>query len=286
MALKPVVTALTDVPEAHRPLYEQRDGKYVLALEGDPAGYVKATDLADANGKLIEFRDNNVKLLKALGADSVDGALARAAVVAGIDPAKLAALKDLDPEAAKAALARVAELEKKGVKTGEDVAVQIKAAIDSAMAPVREELANEKKARTEAQSRADEALLRETVGSKYLKAGGKPEAVDFIVAEFKKDFRVVNNAVVALDGRLSPENGVKPLTDQEWLAGATKKFGFAFEPSKGGGANPAGAGNGNGARPGVRQMVNPSPQELGRLKNVPGKGLVDQAGQPVEIVNQ
>jgi len=62
-----------------------------------------------------------------------------------------------------------------------------------------------------------------------------------------------------------------------------KEFGFAFAASQGGGAG-GGSGNGAGARPGAKQLVNPTPQELGRLKHVSGKGLVNQAGEVVEVV--
>jgi len=247
MGIKIVVAALTDVPENLRSLYEQKDGKYVLALEGDVPGFVAAKDLAEANGKIVELRDTNIKLLKGIGAETIEAALTRVAAISGIDTAKLVALKDLDLVAAKAALERVAALEAKGVKSGEDVQAQITAALTAALTPLREELAGEKKARTEAQQRADRALLRQTIGDKYVKAGGKPSALDFIVD--RAPFRVVDNAVSAQENKYSADKPGEPMGLDEWLAGAVKEFDFAFEPSKGGGAV-GGAGNGSGVHQG------------------------------------
>src|SRR6058998_239212 len=51
--LKTVIDALVEVPGNMREFYTARqDGKWELALEGDPSGFVKAE-------KLNEFRDTN-----------------------------------------------------------------------------------------------------------------------------------------------------------------------------------------------------------------------------------
>jgi hypothetical protein len=273
------VTTLDSVPEAVRPLYVQRDGKFVL----DADGAVPSAQLAEANGKLVEFRDNNVKLLKALGAETVDAGMQRAAAVAGIDTAKLEKLKAIDPEQHAALVAKVAALEKNGVNSPDDVSARVKAAIDAALGPVNQALESERRARTEAQQRADDALLRSTIGDAFLKAGGRADAMDFIVQQAKSTFRVADNAVRAVDNQFSADNPGQPLGIGEWLASKVKQYGFAFEASKGGGSASAGAGGGS-TRPGVVQIANPTPQELGRLRHVPGKGLVNEAGQVVEIV--
>jgi hypothetical protein len=285
MELESVVSDITQVPEPLRPFYVAKDGKHVLVVKG----LASASDLAEANGKVVEFRDSNLRILQALGVKSVDEGLARAAAFSGFTPEKVAALKDLDPVAARAALERVAELEKKGVKTGEDVAVQIKAAIDAALGPVQAALANEQKARTEAQGRADKALLRQTVGDKYLKAGGKPSALDFIISEADKAFHVADNVVKAQDNQFSADKPGQPLSIDEWLTRATKSFDFAFEPSKGGGATGGSGGNGNGGggpMPGTK-LIRGTRQEIQRqmagLQFIDGKGLVDALGVRVQL---
>ena len=279
MALKFEVEKLEDVPEPARGFYEQKDGKFVLGVEGVAA----ARDLAEANGKIVEFRDTNVKLLKALGADSFDGALARAALLQGIDPAKLERLKAIDPDEFARLKAAADELKKKGVTDPADLDTRLNAALEAALGPVREQLANEQKARATAQGRADEALLRQSIGEKALKAGLQPGALDFLIAKAHDDFHVVDNAVKAKDNKFSADKPGQALGVDEWLAGKMKEFGFAFAASQGGGAG-GGSGNGAGARPGAKQLVNPTPQELGRLKHVSGKGLVNQAGEVVEVV--
>ncbi len=47
MALKVVIDALSDVDAALRSHYEQKDGKFHLAMQGEPP-------------KLAEFRDRNI----------------------------------------------------------------------------------------------------------------------------------------------------------------------------------------------------------------------------------
>jgi len=243
---KAVVPSLDAVPEALRSEYEkQADGTFALKLEGTPLGFVSAKDYADLNGKIIEFRDTNTKLLKALGADSVDSAVARAAAVAGIDTAKLEKLKAIDPAEYEALKMKVGKLKDKGVDDPDELETRFKAILETSLKGVNDKLEASERARTEAQGRADRALLRQTIGEKFQKAGGKTSALDFIVD--KAPFRVVDNAVKAQEGKYSAKDGHSPLEMDEWLAGVVKEYDFAFEPSKGGGAA-HGNGNGTGSR--------------------------------------
>ena len=116
MALKAVIDSLDQVAEAFRPEYTSKDGKFVLAIEGAPAGFVPASELATANGKLTEFRDNNIALLKEVDTLKPVKTEFEAFKVKydGIDPAEVVTLK-----------AKVAEFEKKGVKDPNDIAAQI-----------------------------------------------------------------------------------------------------------------------------------------------------------------
>lgn len=281
MALRYEVASLDGIPDNLRSLYVPKDGKFVLDVEG----VVSSTSLAEANGRLVEFRDNNVKILKALGADSVDSALQRATLFSGIDPAKLERLKAIDPDKYAALEAKFAKLKEKGVDNPDDLDGRVQSLLEKALGPVTQKLEAAEKARAEAQSRADKATLREVIGGRFQKAGGRVDALDFIMAQAEQDFHVVDGVVKARDGRFSPERPSQALTEDDFVASTAKKYAFAFEPSKGGGTPPNGNGNGAGApRPGVRQLKDPTPQELGELKFESGKGLVDRSGQPVEIV--
>jgi hypothetical protein len=274
MALKTVVSSLSEVPDAMKGEYEAYDGKFRLKLEGDVPGFVKASDLADANGRVVEFRDRNIALLKALGAERPEDAIALIEKLKAVDPAEYAKLKE-----------KMAGLEKKGVKSGDDVDARFKEMLEAAIAPLKADLAKSESARNEAQGRADDATLRQSIGEKFIKAGGKPAALDFIVTQARGSFRVVNGEVRAQDGKYSATNPGNTLGVDEWLAGMVKTHDYAFAPSNGGGAaGGSGTSTSVAPRPGVRQITNPTPQELGRMKYVPGKGMVDENGQQVEIV--
>ena len=95
MALKAVIDSLDQVAEAFRPEYTSKDGKFVLAIEGAPAGFVPASELATANGKLTEFRDNNIALLKEVDTLKPVKTEFEAFKVKydGIDPAEVVTLK-------------------------------------------------------------------------------------------------------------------------------------------------------------------------------------------------
>jgi hypothetical protein len=251
--MKVSVSSLNEVPEALRTEYEERDGKFFLKLEGDPSGYVKASEF---KGKVAEFRNRNTELLK--------GVAELAGVPEAIDltpiKEKLSKFDGVDPAEYKELKAKAEELKKKGVKTADDIQAKITSAIESAIAPVRQELESEKKARVEAQTKADDALLRQTIGDRYIKAGGKPSALDFIVIQAKNTFRVVDNGLKAKDTKFSSINPGELIEVDEWLSQAMKEYDFAFAPSKGGGADP----KPGDPKFGVKQLVNPTPQELGR----------------------
>lgn len=235
MALKFTVNTLDEVPENARSLYSQRDGKFVLSVEGDVPGYVPAAQLAEANGKLAEFRENNIKLLKALGVDGVDAGVSRAALFAGFDAAKLEALKAVDPAEYQRLKANADKLTEKGIKDPEDVTNVLTRMLDERVKPLRDALAAEQQARRDSDARAAKALLRETVGGKYLKVGGKPAALDFIIQQAEGAFEVAEGQIKARLGKLSPKDGSSPLTVDEWMESAAKEYDFAFEASQGAG---------------------------------------------------
>lgn len=245
-ALAPVVDKLETVPEAARPFYEAKDGKFHLALESAPAGYVPAAQLAEANGKVITFRDTNVALLKE------------------IEP--LRGLKTqfdgIDPTAAKEAIAKVAELGKKGV-TGE---ADLKTLIDAAVAPLRTQLETSAAQTAAERKRADDAALRSSVGEKFLKAGGKAKALDYVIGQAQGVFTVDQGVVKAQPNRFSTEKPGDPLSIDEWIAGLTKEHDFAFEVSGGGGAQGGtkpGSGTGVVLKAGQTLLSDPTPAQLG-----------------------
>ena len=119
--MKATVASITDVPEALRGEYEQKDGKFVLKLDGDYPGFVKAEDLNEANLKLTEFRDNNRGLHSQLEQFK--------SKYNGIDPDEHKKLKE-----------KIAEFEKQGVKGGHDINSVVQKALSEAVGPLQQKL--------------------------------------------------------------------------------------------------------------------------------------------------
>ncbi len=261
--MKASVISLDEIPEALRGEYEEKDGKFLLKLEGDPAGFVTAAQLAEANGKVVEFRDRNTALLN------------EAAVLAGVSKtedlsllkAKLATFEGIDPKEYKELKEKIAELEKKGVKGADDLQVRITSGIGAAIKPLQEQIAKgqdelkkEREERVTAQVRVGEALLRQKIGDEFIKLKGIPNAMDFIVTQAKNTFHVVDDEVKARDTKFSTAKPGEPIGVDEWLAQAVKDYDFAFEASEGGGGRPPKYGD---PKPGIKQLVDPTPQQLG-----------------------
>lgn len=254
-ALVPVVEKLDQVPEAARTFYEQKDGKYVLKLDGAPAGFVPAADLASANGKVVEFRDKNIALLQ-----EVDT----------LRPLKTQ-FEGIDPVAAKDAIAKVAELGKKGLKGVDDVTAAMNAAVQAAVKPLQEQLQAQAQSLATEKTRADESTLRSKVSDVFLKAGGKANALDFIVGQAKSVFQVDGGEVKAAPNKFSADRPGEPLGIQEWITGQVKVNDFAFGPSTGTGAVSTQTGNKtvNDTR---KVLVDPTPQQLGQYGKEISKG--------------
>jgi hypothetical protein len=235
MALKPVVSDLSEVPEAARPLYEAKDGKFVLPIEGDPVG------------KLAEFRSTNVELLKGLGVTTVAEGLARAQAFAGMTAEQLTTLKQVDPAEYKTLKAAAEKLKEKGLDNPDTADEKLKGLIADAVKPFAEKVGALETELKTARETVSEAAFRKAVGEAFIKAGGKADAVDFIVARAKESFVAKGDKIEAKPGIHSAEataSGLVPLGVEEWLLSQAKAVGFAFEPSSGGGAV---GGNGSGS---------------------------------------
>jgi len=266
--LEAVVTDINTVPEAARAFYVEKDGKHVLSVKGELPGFVPAL-------KHAEMRQTNISLLRAIGAETPEAALARVAVFAGIDTAKLEKLKAIDPEEYATLKAQADELGKKGVKKPDDLQAAITAALDGfkkeVVAPLQADLTATKTREQAKDQRIADATLREAVAARFTKAGGRSDAgvLDFIISRAKDaGFKASDDKVTAPEGKFGPTG--EPLTLDDWMLAATREHVFAFEASNGGGAAPANGGV--TPRAGAKQLVNPTPQQLGRYANEIAKG--------------
>jgi hypothetical protein len=255
--LAAIIDSLDKVAEPLRWFYESKEGKFHLILDGAPVGFVPAAELANANNKVVEFRDKNVALLK-----EVDE----------LKPLKTK-YDGVDPEVAKADRARVLEFEKKGMKGADDLDQKFKTMLADAIKPISEALALSKNETLAERKRADESTLRQVIGNAFAKAGGKPKALDYAISQAEAVFEVKEGKVTA-KGKFSTLHPGDPLGVEEWLGAMAKENDFAFEPSKGSGAaQSSGGGAGNVTlKPGQTLLKDPTPQQLGEFSRSILKG--------------
>jgi hypothetical protein len=230
MALKAILTALTDVPELLRGEYEQRDGKFHLKLEGVPVGFVPEAEHSTMRNQHAEFRDNN----RALNT-KVTELEAKLRTFDGIDPTKHAEL-----------VAKVAALEKKGVKDSDDLGTVVQNAVNSAVGPIQAEL----KALKESEAAARVALARKGLETVLTQAGITHGVEEHALSDFLRRglevFAVDGDKHVAkkADGTPLYKDGA-PMTPEGWAIGLRAEAPHLFKPSKGGGTAPGpGAGGG------------------------------------------
>ena len=129
------------------------------------------------------------------------------------------------------------------------------------MVPLREELAAERKAREVAQTVADGVVFREKISVAARKVGAKGKALPFLATQAQEVFEIEGGELKS-KGQFSTKSPGDPLPVEEWLEAAMTEWDFAFEPSKGGGADTATPGAGGANSPKV--LRNPDLFELGR----------------------
>lgn len=253
MALKATIATKADLdqlPEPQRALYTEKDGKFVLDVEG----MAPATELHDVKTKLAEFRDNNVALTKK---------------VTELEPL-VTKFKDVDPDEYKTLKAEADKLKKKGLTKADDLEAAITAAVQQATKPLADKLAAEEQARITAQRAADQARFRELVTADATKAGVTPKSVRHVIREAEEKFELKDGTLAPRAGMKHPSDPLKELTPADWLQDLAKTDDYLFEPSTGGGAN--GNSGGGGGRPGAKQLINPTPEDMGRHMDAIAKG--------------
>jgi hypothetical protein len=134
---------------------------------------------------------------------------------------------------------------------------------DARISALETALAAEKAARTQAQEQADKSRVRDVLRVKALAAGVLPGAVDILLDKAASTFTMEGDAVKARPDKFSPTRPGELLSTDEWIASATKEFSFLFGPSSGSGAETRPGGSGSSTT--VRELRNPTPQQLGEF---------------------
>ena len=255
--MKATVSSLTDLPEVLRGEYQERDGKYVLKIEGSHPGFVPAEELAEANAKVTEFRDNNRRL-------------------ASQNEELKTRFDGFDPDEHKKLKTKLADLEKQGVKPDTDVSALIQRAIEENVTPLQAKLDEITQREKDANAKLARKELEGVLTQEGLKVGVREQAMaDFIrrgldVWSWEDGRPVAKNGDTPLYSKRRP---AEPLSPTEWVGLLAHDAPHLFNESNGGGAQ-----NGRGGT-GSRLTYDPNNQ-ADFLKNI--ETIAKGEGVPIE----
>jgi hypothetical protein len=219
MALKFKFKSKDEIPAEHLPLYAEREGAWVLDVDG-----------AADKSKLDEFRANNVALIK-----ERDELKQR---FAGIDPNEVKALAEEKRRLEEAQALKAGEVE----KVVENRIKGMKADLDKQVST----LSAEREALT---ARLTAIQIDQGVITVATKRGLRPTALTEITSRARSVFRLVNGMPTAFeaDGKTVRygKDGLTPMTLEEWTDAQVAEAPHLFESNAGGGSacnGPGGAG--------------------------------------------
>jgi hypothetical protein len=230
MALKFKIKSKDEVPAEHLSLYTERDGAWHLEVEG-----------AVEKAKLDEFRTSNVSLLK-----ERDELKAR--------------FEGIDPDAVRALAAEKQKLEEAAqIKAGE-VDKVIETRVKAARTELDKQLSTATSERDALNARLVAIQIDQGVITAASKRGLRASAMPDITARARGTFRLVNGIPTAFDADgqtvRAGQDGVAPMTLEEWVDAQVSEAPHLFESNAGGGA----AGNGSGGTGNKGSVKNPFAQ--------------------------
>lgn len=239
-----------EIPEAHKNLYVERDGKWFLNVDGAVSAEAHA-----------EFRQRNTDLQKTVeaivgkvtgkpldefraikGPDAI--ATVETAVAAHIDAAKKVGNKEVETEVEKRVGAMKTDYEGRITKLTETTRAQ------------------------------ESELSKLKIDSEVLKHGGefglRSTANDDLLNRARGAMKIENGQVVVLgpDGKQAFDSNAQPMTIKAWVGNMAKDAAHLFEPSTGAGSKGGGQGGGGGG--GGHQ--GPNPWEKGANFNLTKQG--------------
>jgi len=217
-----------EIPAEHLPLYAEREGAWVLDVDG-----------AVEKSKLDEFRNNNVALAK-----ERDDLKKR---YEGIDPDAVKALADEKRQLEEAQQLKAGEVE----KVVENRIKGVKADLEKQIAT----LTTERDAMT---GRLTSIQIDQGVLTVATKRGLRPTAIPDITARARSIFRLVNGVPTALDpdGKTLRygKDGLTPMTLEAWVDAQVSEAPHLFESNAGGGAASNGSGGDEAIPPGIEPV--------------------------------
>jgi hypothetical protein len=234
MALKFKFKSKDEIPAEHQPLYAERDGAWLLDVDG---GVEKS--------KLDEFRNTNVALIK-----ERDELKKR---FEGIDPDEVRTLADEKRKLEEAQQLKAGEVEK-----------VIEARVKSLRGELDKQISTLTSERDGLNARLVTIQIDQGIIATASKRGLRATAIPDITARARNLFKLVNGVPTAFeaDGQtVRPgKDGVTPMTLEEWVDAQVSEAPHLFESNAGGGA----AGNGSGGV-GNKSVRNPFRRESWNL---------------------
>ena len=210
MALKFKIKSKEEIPAEHLPFYAERDGAWILDVDG-----------AVEKTKLDEFRTTNVSLLK-----ERDDLKKR---FEGIEPDEVRTLADEKRKLEEAAQLKAGEVE----KVFEGRLKTVKGDFDKQLSAVSAE-------RDALNARLVAIQIDQGVISVASKRGLRATAMPDITSRARGVFRLVKGVPTAFeaDGETvrHGKDGVSPMTLEEWVDAQVSEAPHLFESNSGGGA--------------------------------------------------
>jgi hypothetical protein len=249
MALKFKFKTKDEIPADHLPLYAEREGAFVLDVEG-------AVDKA----KLDEFRTTNVALLK-----ERDELKQR---FEGIDPEEVRQLKEAHQKAEEDRLLRAGaplpgplpggareteeDKERKLQAERERIEKVIEGRVKSIKGDLEKQVTQLTTERDALNTRLAAIQIDQGVITVATKRGLRPTAMADITSRARTVFRLVNGVPTAFDGDGKSvrygRDGLTPMSIEEWVDGQVAEAPHLFEANSGGGSGNSGNSAGGAGR--------------------------------------
>ena len=225
MALKGAYKSIDDVPEGLQDFVTEKDGEYVLQVEG-------MVPKANVN----EFRDNNIKLQKEL--EKVQKKLA------GVDIEEYTALKQEKQRIADQELVEAGKIDELlAVKTE-----RMRTDFESRVEQIQREAAEAIEKANAYEDQFNTMIVDNQLKDAALKNGVRPEAIADVLARGKQVWRRTDTNEIAAYNGDTPLYGKqgKDLDVSEWFEGLAEQAPHLFKTSSGSGA--AGGAGSQGRR--------------------------------------
>jgi hypothetical protein len=221
MKLKPMLESIEGLPDALKDLYEKgADGKYHLALDGEPSGFVP-------KNKLDEFRTNNIALQKQV--QDLESKFQ------GIDLEEFHRLQEEQRKLKDKQLIDAGKIDELVAQRTESMRNDYEAKVKK----ISEALdTTSSKAQTYEQRLA--SLLVNTQVTKHIDSVGRLRkgALDDVMNRAARVWKYTEGEIKAFEGE-SPiygKDGKNALTMDEWVSGLAETAPYLFEESSGSGS--------------------------------------------------